>query len=311
MDVYEKLAMIHELIKKNKEAENLYMKIYSFTTENIKGYIDYFDLKNKSLLTVGSSGDQILNAYYNGCRDITLIDINPYANYYVNLKIAGILSLDYEEFQRFFFRIINQKYNDDRYNLILFKKLSLNLKAIDYDSYYFFLNIFSFFNQDNNRLELIKKYLILDDGDDSSLTCKINNYLNDEKSYHLLKKYLKDICFNFINQDIFNFNSSLKFDNIFLSNICTTVGILKLKSLLLNLRDNNLNNKGSMLMAYLWNINYDSQEEGFDWKEIYRMPATRVFLKELISEHYNICGISDILFNTGRTSDLVLIHRKN
>ena len=42
-----------------------FSKIYTFTTENISGYIDYFDLDNKSLLTVGSSGDQVLNAFYN------------------------------------------------------------------------------------------------------------------------------------------------------------------------------------------------------------------------------------------------------
>ena len=40
-----------------------FSKIYPFTTENIAGYIDYFDFDDKSLLTVGSSGDQILNAF--------------------------------------------------------------------------------------------------------------------------------------------------------------------------------------------------------------------------------------------------------
>ena len=47
-----------------------FSRIYSFTTENIAGYIEYFDLNNKNLLTIGSSGDQILNAFYNGAKDI-------------------------------------------------------------------------------------------------------------------------------------------------------------------------------------------------------------------------------------------------
>ena len=72
-----------------------FSRIYSFATENIAGYIDYFDFDNKSLLTVGSSGDQVLNAFYNGARDITLFDINEYAKYYVYLKISAILSLSY------------------------------------------------------------------------------------------------------------------------------------------------------------------------------------------------------------------------
>lgn len=43
-----------------------FSKLYPFTTENIAGYIDNFNLKNKSLLTVGSSGDQVINAALKG-----------------------------------------------------------------------------------------------------------------------------------------------------------------------------------------------------------------------------------------------------
>ena len=49
---------------------NGFEEIYPFTTENIAGYIDYFDLQDKSLLTVGSSGDQIINAAFKGAKDI-------------------------------------------------------------------------------------------------------------------------------------------------------------------------------------------------------------------------------------------------
>lgn len=44
--------------------------LYPFTTENISGYINNFDLSNKTLLTVGSSGDQIING-----RDYNNINI--------------------------------------------------------------------------------------------------------------------------------------------------------------------------------------------------------------------------------------------
>ena len=104
-----------------------YSRIYTFTTENINGYIKYFDLKNKSLLTVGSSGDQILNAYFYCARDITLFDINPYAKYYVYLKVAAILSLTYDEFQCFFFkRGIDNNSNKDVFSSDLFNKMNLN-----------------------------------------------------------------------------------------------------------------------------------------------------------------------------------------
>ena len=55
---------IHQLNKLLKRRDGDRFKlIYKFTTENISGYIKEFDFKNKSLLTVGSSGDQVINAY--------------------------------------------------------------------------------------------------------------------------------------------------------------------------------------------------------------------------------------------------------
>ena len=79
-----------------------FSKIYSFSTENISGYIDSFDLENKSLLTVGSSGDQALNAILRNWKDVTVMDINLYAKYYYYLKAAGIIELTKEKFLRFF-----------------------------------------------------------------------------------------------------------------------------------------------------------------------------------------------------------------
>ena len=94
--------------------------IYPFTTENINGYIDLFDLKDKSLLTVGSSADQAIIANLKDCKDITILDINPLTKYYFNLKKAGILTLGYEEFCKFFCYIDYPKvfkYNYDTFNI--------------------------------------------------------------------------------------------------------------------------------------------------------------------------------------------------
>ena len=305
MEIDNNLVLAKEVLSKLCLKEDLYKRIYPFTTENINGYIDYFDLKNKSLLTVGSSGDQILNAYKNGCKDITLLDINPFSKYYINLKIASILSLNYQEFQKFFFKFIGNIVNNKRFNLEIFNKLSNNLKAIDYDSYYFFDKIFH--EYDMNR---ICDYLMLDDLTHSKLIKEFNNYLHDEKSYNELKKNLKDISFKFIFENIFSFYSNLKFDNIFLSNICTITPLIVLRDLLINLKNNNLNNNGSIQLAYIWNTNFNDNAENFDLKEIYRMPATRTILKDFITEHHNIKGEYDTMFDKDSKSDLVLIYRK-
>ena len=77
-------------VEKPKTNSKFY-QIYPFATENISGYIDLFNLKDKSLLTTGSSGDQIINAILKGCKNITLLDINPYAKFYFYLKMTCIL----------------------------------------------------------------------------------------------------------------------------------------------------------------------------------------------------------------------------
>ncbi len=299
------LKKVDDLLNKRYLNEDLYMKIYSFTTENINGYINLFELYNKSLLTVGSSGDQVLNSYFMGANDITLLDINPFAKYYVNLKIAGIISLTYQEFQEFFFKWINNKYNLNRYNPYLYKKIKKNLKAIDYESYYFFKYIFKYYSKG-----AIISHLINDDSSESQVIMNINNYLKSEDNYNKLKKTLKNICFKFVNADIFTYQSNIKYDNIFLSNLCTVVNLYEYRDLLIKLRDNNLNINGSMLILYLWNIDYNSNEINFEWKQAYNMPGTKFLLKKFITEYYNITGIDDIKYNKDSKSDLVMIYKK-
>ena len=49
---------------------------YAFTTENISGYISNMDIKNKSVLTLGSSCDQVFNCLLLDAKDVTIFDIN-------------------------------------------------------------------------------------------------------------------------------------------------------------------------------------------------------------------------------------------
>lgn len=304
-NVENNLKKANAMLSKKILDPNLFMRIYSFATENIAGYIKYFDLENKSLLTLGSSGDQVMNAYNAGCRDITLIDVNPFASYYTYLKIAAIESLTYQEFEEFFFRWIGLSFNYKRFNIKLFQKLSSNLKTMDYDSFYFFSSIFHSYSR-----EQISDYLMNDDETNSRVIKGINTYLQDETSYNRIKKRLKDFSLNFLNQDILEISKEEKFNIIFLSNLCTYMGILQLKDLLMKLKENNLTEQGSILFGYLWNINFNSNEEGFEWKEIYRMPATRIFLKEFISDYFNIKGTDDIRFKEDKKSDLIMIYKR-
>ena len=66
--------------------------IYPFTTEMISGYFDRLDLKDKTVLTVGSSIDQGLNALLLGAKNVTVFDINPNIESFFEHKRKLILS---------------------------------------------------------------------------------------------------------------------------------------------------------------------------------------------------------------------------
>lgn len=284
-----------------------FSRIYTFTTENISGYIDYFDFNNKSLLTVGSSGDQILNAFYNGARDITLFDINEYAKYYVYLKVSAVLSLSYNEFKAFFFKhtISPFKQNEFMFSKEIYIKIKDNLRIFDYESYLFFDELFSLY--DGNKI----RDRLFDDDEDRNIIIKgFNKYLKDEDSYNRLKSIIKKISFKYICGNIFENEINGKFDNIFLSNLCTITNLEKLKNLLEKIDKNNLNNKGNILFGYLWDTCFHIENYKDYWKDIYKIPIVKEYLKEYITETHDILGPRDILWNDDKKSDLVLIYRK-
>lgn len=283
-----------------------FSKIYSFTTENISGYLKYFDLRNKSLMTVGSSGDQILNAYFKGARDITLYDINIYAKYYVYLKIAAILCLDYNEFQTFFFKYGVFSYNNTlMFSIDIFNKLKDTLKLFDYESFLFFDELFNLFEP-----KRVREYLFDDDEARIKIIKSYNIYLRNENTYNILKSQLKSINFNYINGNIFNDDIPNKYDNIFLSNLCTVTSLEKFKKLLEKLDSNNLNKNGSILLGYLWYCDFNSDTYKENWLDIYKMPITRDFLKEYITEYHSIKSDYDFLWNKDKINDLVMVYRK-
>lgn len=94
-----------KLIEKNYskllQIKGEFVRIYPFATENIAGYIDSFNLKNKSLLTIGSSASHSISASLYGCLDQTIYDICPFTKEYFNLVKSALLSLSYLEFLNF------------------------------------------------------------------------------------------------------------------------------------------------------------------------------------------------------------------
>ena len=308
MDTFDtKLFKASEICEGHFKYLDEFSKIYTFSTENVSGYMKHFDLDGKRLLTVGSSGDQVLNSFLYGARDITLFDINPYAKFYVYLKIASIVSLSYDEFINFFFKHTESPFRDNKqmFSRNTFNKIKSTLRLFDYESFLFFDELFSLYDG-----ELIRRRLFDDDEDRCLVIKGFNSYLNDEDSYNKLRDIIKKIYFNYVEGDIFKDKIDGRFDNIFLSNLSGLVKLDEFKVLLERIDRDNLNNNGSVLFGYLWETDFNSDSFKDDWREIYKLPILKDKLSGFISEHHGVNGYRDILWEEDNERDLVLIYRK-
>ena len=285
---------------------NGFEEIYPFTTENIAGYIDYFDLQDKSLLTVGSSGDQTINATFKGAKDITLLDINPYAKYYYYLKAAGILELNLTDFNEFF-RYNDYpkvfKYNKKVFDKASYKKIKSTLKSLDNDSYLFWDELFDMYQPDHIRFSLFSN-----DEYGTSVLGKSNLYLQSENTYDETKTKLKELRPEFINEDIFKSNLTKNYDNIWLSNIACYLYQDKIKGMTDKFSDK-LAVDGKLLISYLYSIDMNTEYDD-DWSPIYDLKNDLELLKEYSPIFHFFKGVNGIKHNDDDIKDSVLIYQK-
>ena len=222
-------------------------------------------------MTVGSSGDQALNAILCGSRDITVFDLCPFAREYYYLKVAAIKTLTIGEFLKFFcyknypMTFISNKMS---FNLELYLKISEVLKNTNEEIKYFWDEIFMHYNG-----QIIRKRLFSSDEYQSKIVSVMNRYLNNEDIYNELAKKIDNVSVKFIYGDIFNDTIDGCFDNIFLSNLATYYSLDKMK-VLFNKMENALRDNGKMLIAYLYQTDINSMDYAHGEPEIYDLPRT-------------------------------------
>lgn len=289
-------------------AEKGFGRIYPFTTENISGYINLFNLKDKSLLTVGSSGDQAINAILNDCKDITILDINPYTKFYYFLKIACILELEipellhflrYKDYPKVF------KDNDDVFNIQTFNKIKPTLRLLNYESYLFLDELFQSYPLDEIRLNLFEQ-----DEYNTKIITKCNPYLQSNLLYSETKEKIKNVEITFINGDIFKTELNQTYDNIWLSNIGTHISLHELKTIVDKIT-NYLNVNGKLLISYLYETTKDTKYQN-NWQEIYNLEKTYDIFEEYNLELKTFTGITNFQANIDSNwrNDSVLIYTK-
>ena len=217
---------------------------YLTTTENIAGYMP--GLLDQNVLTVCSSGDHYLNAIYQGAKSVDLFDINEFTYAVLNLKIAAIKSLRYEEYLTFF-GIINRFKTLD-YKLYLKVRENLDIE---------FREIFDYIYKNcNNSGQYILEgtSLFYRDSDDAKIMLGNSFYLTKD-NYDYLKELLKERNdkIDFMHTNVFNLTFKLrkKYDAIFLSNIFDYNNQKDFLELAVKLK-RFLNENGLIYFAYLY-----------------------------------------------------------
>lgn len=300
-----------------EERRKEFFELYPFTTENISGYIDNFDLKNKSLLTVGSSADQCINASLHGCLDQTVYDISPFTKYYFYLKKIAMLNLSYKEFLDFFaYRdYILTKYpgtnivshstnNTGILSQEKFNEFSQQLRLEDYESYLFWSDLIQ-----NFPSEKIRKSLFKIDENRMEVTKEMNAYLHNEDNYNKTKTTIKYLNPYFINENLYNLKLNRTYDNIFLSNVACYCEDIETFKTFIDALSKYLNINGKMLMAYLYRTNKNTKYDK-SWQWIYELKKVYNVFSEYNLEMHSFIGTHGILWEDKKDYDSILVYEK-
>ncbi len=229
----------NDAVAKNRVTNNVYL----FSNENLKDYFRCFDFNGATVATVGSSGDQALNAIYYGANDVTLIDGNILSQAFTELKIAAIKNFSFEEFKSFY-----DNYDFTKYDM--YAKISHDLSP---DAKMFWDNLF-LEAEGGDISELIAPCMFCGKGVASSKqNLNASMFFLSRNPYKHLQERLKDANIKYIYEDINNFSKALdgkKFDFIFLSNIVDYVDRNKFCGIVSQLVDNNLAENGKIQVSY-------------------------------------------------------------
>lgn len=298
------------------DVNNKFASIYPFTTENIKGYLDFFDVGNKDVLTVGASGDQTLNLLFRNVKSVDYFDMNPFTELYFNLKCAAIKILSLDEFLEFFcFDAFPStfKKNKNAFNINVYYKIS---PYLDDNTRKFWDSLYL----KQNGFEIRKSMLFSNDEEPFRVLPKVNDYLNEDAFNRLKVELDKKEKPRFIETNVTKLSSKLikKYDYILLSNIAQYLDYIYDKDELVSFKrlikslSNELNPDGKIMLAYL----YDTKKESI-WNEnyanIYNLKKVMEIFADENLELLNFPAITDLKwqYQTDKKDAALVYTKKN
>ena len=217
--------------------------IYIKSNELINKYEKYLQNK-KDALSVIASTDQIITMILGGTKNIDCFDISIFPKYYMYLKLAGIMSLNVDDYLNFFYKIDDaaEVYDDLYFDLIR--------NNLENDSKEFWDSLINFFDWN----EIVASTLFSKEPVSVSSVLNQTSFFNQE-DFNKLKELIPSVNINTYKGNILDIadNFNKEYDLVYLSNIIYYVDRKKYKELLEKLK---LTNNG-IILTYL----YDSLEQ--------------------------------------------------
>lgn len=311
-ELYKTKELIENYIKYHNAFSN---RVYSYTNENIKSYLNNFDFNDKnSALSVLSSGDQVFNLIHNGITNIDTFDSNYLTEFYsLGIKKSMILKYNYKDFLHKYLDLLLGYYSIYKESIFIEKLLPYmdNRYAIFWNELVKFNYDLQSNNSDKRLLisDIVTKRFIMKD------RIKLyNNYLSSNEDYEILKDNLLNSKINFSCLDILDISNKFnnKYDFILLSNIfdyldsrfkfewnysCLKEEINKMNSM--------LNNDGVILIHYLFKcIMEDNKVKGT------LIAGSNVKYNDLTNEELCYFDFSDNKNYSDNMKDAVIYVRK-
>ena len=281
-----------------------YAKMYAMTTENISGFINKYDLKNKKVLTVAGSGDQRLNCLLRGASEVVCFDTNPLADLQLRLKDTAIQRLSHDEFLKFF-GVRNKKSGHSFLDKNTFDKIKYYLDEDVYLLYDFIINEFRGrpFKDTYNDYDFEYGYMT-----------ELSNYISKD-NYRRMPELIENNKINFLDANIGSLSEMLdgeKFDIILLSNISDYIHYfygddhMKAFKEIIDKLVNNLYDGGIMEVAYIYDENEYKDSKRYDDYSKFHIEQSRN--KYFSPEEYPIQKVKG--FHAKNPNDRIVTYQK-
>jgi len=177
-------------------------RAYTFTNENLDGYMGDLCENAKSGLIVSASGDQAITASMYGVRDITAFDVNPTALFFTDLKLKSLATLEYEEYIKFYTGDGKNKYDRplDKFKQFLNRDVYDSFKnALEPQTRAFWDNVYATHNKELMHIGSTLFGVVFDDN--HPMVASIP-YLKDKQAYKRAQESLKELNIDFVNTNL-------------------------------------------------------------------------------------------------------------